>query len=406
MKAVLRDKRAVRMLAANFLGWSGNGISLIAIPWLVIAAPGGERLFGIVTVLTTLGSLALLPLFASIVDRCSRRSILLWAHGAGAGFVLSMAAVGLVAGFPPWTLAAVYVSAMLFASVHYPTLFAFNQEVFEPSLYGELAGAFEVQGQAASILAAGLGMALIGHVGVEWILLLNAVCYGGAAWILATIPYTPQPRSAAARAGIGPALTEGWHYLRDHARLGLFLGASLLPFVAIMVGNYIWPVYLQRVLHEGPRAFAAGEVLFAVGAITAGFLTPGIVRRQGSGSVVLIALIALTLTFAAQAAVHVTWIYLATMVLVGIGNATSRVARSTLLLRVVPNQVIGRVNTFFNIVQLVLRATLLAAATGVITTAGAGVALWMLAALAAVALALCQFTRSAAPRPPSPGYAP
>jgi hypothetical protein len=77
--------------------------------------------------------------------------------------------------------------------------------------------------------------------------------------------------------------------------------------------------------------------------------------------------------------------YLAAGVLLGFGNAGCRVARSALMLHVVPNTVMGRVGGFYNVLDRVLR-TLFVLAMSIIDLYGPPAGFVVLLAILVVSL--------------------
>jgi MFS family permease len=395
----LRDPRALRLLSANFLFSVGSGVSMIAVPWGIVSLPNGDRLYGQVMLWTTLILIALLPAAGLMIDRMSRKRILIGAQLLGAFCVGACTLLTFItgeAGF--WTLVAVYTIAFTVYTLYYPALFAFTQQVFTREEYARLAGASEVQGQTASVVAGGLAAALLGIVSIEWILLFDTLAYAAAIVLLAGIPYSPTHLAAAGvkRPGFWKGLGEAVRFLEERRTLAVLLLCSMLPFVGVMVANYLWPVFVSRTLEAGPRVFASGEIAFAVGAIGAGLVAQRIVAARGAFFALALTVATYTLAFVTMTAFPHTLVFLATMVFVGFGNAGSRVARNLVLFHAVPNALMGRVNSFYSIVDRSLRAMLIAAAAGGMAEFGPAPGLVLLCILGAAALLGIVASRSAA----------
>jgi MFS family permease len=149
----------------------------------------------------------------------------------------------------------------------------------------------------------------------------------------------------------------------------VFLTCSLLPFIIVMASNYLFPIYVSQTLHAGALWFAGGEITFAVGAILAGALLPRLIGRHSAATTIpgtmLVFFGGLVLITVAPFPI----VYITANVLVGFGNAGCRVARSALMLHLIPNEVMGRVGGFYNVLDRVLR-TLLVLAMGVIEFSG------------------------------------
>lgn len=388
---ILRDARARRLISANFLFSVGSGLSMIAVPWRIVNLPHGDSLYGSVTLWTTLVLIALLPAAGLLVDRLSRRTVLQGAQLFGAVSVGACAlSVGLGAEVSLLQLTVVYFCGFTVYTIYYPALFAFVQQIFDREQYGSLSGVMEVQGQTAAIVSGGLGALLVESVPLEWILAFDTVTYLAAAALLGGIPYRATHLESTAASGPRPGfwagIGEAVRYLRERRKLAVFLLCSLLPFVGVMVGNYLWPVFVSRTLEAGPRVFALGEITFAAGAIAAGLLAPKLVRRFGTVPTIASLVALYTVAFATMAALPHPWLFGALMLCIGLGNAGSRVARNILNFHVVPNAIMGRVNSFYAIVDRSLRAGLIGVSTAAMPTLGPRFGMLLVSGLTAVAL--------------------
>jgi MFS family permease len=384
--SLLRDPRIHRVLGANAVSSIGSGVTMIAVPWLIVQRPGGAQAFGYATATVTLALVFLLPYYGWIVDRYSRKTVLL----AGELFGL-LATSGFLAlalwrrEFATWHLVGIFTTGTLYYTIHYPALFAFNQEVFASSQYRQLAGLVEVQGQTASVVAAGLAAFLIGRVDLNLILGFSTATYAASFWLLRPLPYARSPDRPHSNLTALGQINEGWRYLSERPGFALFLVCAFMPFVGIMVSNYLFPIYATRTLLAGPMIFGAGEVTFALGAIFAGLTVPRLSEAIGSYHTVLwtVAMAALaTLSLALFPAVG---LYLALNALLGWGNAGSRVARSTIILMVVPNALIGRVNVLFNLLERLLRTFILIYLTSRVEVHGAPFGFGLIAVLTGLA---------------------
>jgi len=180
----------------------------------------------------------------------------------------------------------------------------------------------------------------------------------------------------------------------------VFFPCTLLPFVAVMPANYLFPVYVSQTLAAGPECFAGGEITFAAGAILGGLLLPRLASRHSAAAAVPITMLVFLAGLLLLAAVHLPLPCLCAGALLGFGNAGCRVARSALLMHLVPTTVMGRVGGFFQVLDRVLR-TALVLAMEIIDAHGPPVGFALLAVLLLLALAGALRTRAAA-RPVAP----
>lgn len=376
MNALLRDPRAQRLIAANLTSSIGSGVTIIAVPWLLVNRPGGSQIYGWATALTTLAIFAFAPYYGAWVDRHSRKTMLLLGELFGATATLAMALLGFLRGeYATWQLVTVYFCGMFYYTLHFPAKFAFIQQIFGRAHYQSLTSAMEIQGQTASMLAGGLAALLIDHVSLTTILLLDASTYLVSFVLQSTIPYEPTHQTAETKNSPAPnawrAVGEAWTWLRERPALSTFLLCSFTPFLGIMVGNYLFPIYVASTLHETPGVYGRGEMIFAFGAIAAGVCVPFLTARFNHARTT----VALAAVFLVGLTLLSLWPrtlpFYAAMILLGLGNAGVRVARNVIVLETVPNAIMGRIHVFFLVFERALRTLLILLMTALVDVHGA-----------------------------------
>ena len=365
MTDLLKDSRVRRFLIANTTGSIGSGLTIFAVPWLMVQEVGGSQAYRWITIATTLFLFMIMPQYGALVDRKSRKSLLLASEAFGFVATTSMALLGLVLGhFAMWQLMTIYFCGMLYYTLSYPARFAFIQQIFERSQYQKLMGLIEVQGQTAQLLSGAAGALLVGHVPLWVILLVDASTYLVSYLIQATLPYeathVKAPVAGEARPGVLFSVKEGWGWLAAHPGLGIFLTASFIPFVLVMVSNYLFPVYVAQTLHRSAFFFGISEVAFSFGAVSAGYFLPRVLSKHSAAATIPATMAIFLVGVLAVIVLRFPGVYLVVGVLLGFGNAGCRVGRNTLMLHSVPNAVMGRVGIFFSVFDRFLRTVLVA----------------------------------------------
>lgn len=398
MKDLLQDTRVQRLLLANITGSIGSGVTIIAVPWMLIQQPGGERFYGYATLGTTFALFLFMPYYGAWIDRHSRKRMLLIGEAFGFIATLAMATWAFLSGrVETWQLMTSYFCGMLYYTLHYPAKFAFIQQIFERRHYQSLTGLMEIQGQTAAMLAGGIASLLIGQVALPVILLADAATYLISFLIQSTIPYHPDHMNVArkqAPRNAWVAMAEGGRWLRDRPRLCVFLLATYVPFVAVMVGNFLFPIYVDRVLAASSDVFGRGEVVFALGAILSALLIPQLATRHGADRTIIVTMALFLCGLVMLSVFNVTPLYYAALLLLGFGNAGSRVARGALVLNLVPNAVMGRVQMFFSAFDRLLRTVLTFGATMIVARASASLGFACLSLLLLIAFVTMLASRS------------
>lgn len=388
MKDLLQNPRVRRLLVANLTGSVGCGITLIAIPWLLIQQPDGSRYYGYATLGTTIALFLFMPYYGAWLDRHARRSILLLGELFGFAAMTVMALWAWLAdGVSTVQLMATYFCGMLYSTLHYPAKFAFVQELFHRRQYQSLTGLLEIQGQTASILAGGLASFVVGTVALPWLLALDALTYLFSFLVQRGLPAPLSRRPPRRHRSAWHAMGEGGRWLLERPRLCLFLLATYVPFVVVMVGQFLAPIYVDRLLHASSSVYGRGEMVFAMGAMLAGLLIPHLVPRHGADRTMIATMGAFFAGLALLTLIQATPLYYVSLLTLGIGSAGSKVARGAIVLTLVPSEVLGRVQMFFSAFDRLLRTGLIFGATTLVARADAAAGFAMLAVVVAGAFA-------------------
>jgi MFS family permease len=386
MNRLYRDSRLYKLLAANTFSSVGTGITMLSIPWLLIQKRGGEALFGYITLTMTIIMFILTPYTGMMIDRFSRKTILLAGEAIGFLIVSIFALLGLSSvEYETWHLAALYASGSLYYFLFYPTLFAFNQELFDRSQYKQLNGILEIQGQLATVLSGGIASILMTKAALHWILLLDAFTYIVAIYCLWTIPYQRLSRFSE-NTSFWRKMTEGYHYMRAHPSLFWFLLASFMPFIGVMMTNYLHPIYISTVLKEDGAVYGTQSMVYGFGAAFAGLVIPFFIKRIGNEATIVMNVCIYTIAITMFLVFQHTFIFYMLVVFTAFGNAGTRVARSSLIMELIPNDKIGRVDSLFRAVGLLIRILLLSVFTGAVSLERVIIAYAILSAVLFVSL--------------------
>lgn len=360
MSELYKDRRFYFILAANLLSSIGSGITMISVPWLLVSKGHGATIFGYATIVMTIINFIMSPFIGQWVDRFPRKNILMLGELVGFLMVLAFAINGFLGlEYSNWHYMILYGTGSFYYNLFYPGMFALNQEIFPKSAYKSLNGAMEIQGQLSSVIAGALAAMLMGKINLEWILLFDAFTYISALCFFWAIPYVPKNSIKDKSDGFWTKLTEGYRYMKLRPKLFLFLLASFMPFIGVMVTNYLFPVYLTDVLKVEGSTYGAQSMVYGIGAVLAGFLIPYLSNKLGNENSIIFTGFIYTISICLIILTKVIPIYLILIALLAFGNAGTRVARNSYLMDTVPNQIVGRVDSLFRTIGLAIRVLLL-----------------------------------------------
>lgn len=378
----MKNLRALVILyIANFVSGVAQGISMLAVPWY-FARNEEMGTFALIFLITHCVSLIWMPYAGVLVDKYNRKLIMLVMSVTGFAVMGISAASGLSREVPLWLTSTAFMYTFFHFNIHYTNLYAFVQEITEERHYARITSIMEVIHQLTTMLAGAVGAVLLeGTVNGKWnifglqvatswhiepwslheIFALDACTYLGALLFFLLIRYVPlkdrrhEPGTVLARLNIG------WQYLKAHRPILIFGVASFCVFVTIIIiGFFTNPLYVHSHLGESADVFAASEMYYALGAVIAGATTLTIFRKWTvPNATILLTMIAAVMYFVQSQTYSLMLFYLAVLAM-GLANAGTRVLRTTYLMYEIPNQVYGRANGIFNMINVLMRIIFLA----------------------------------------------
>jgi hypothetical protein len=185
---------------------------------------------------------------------------------------------------------------------------------------------------------------------------LDAFTYLCALLILWIIRYVPLKERFHETGSAMARLRTGWRYLRAHRPILIFGTASFCVFVTIIIiGFYLNPTYVYSHLGKTADVFAASEMYYALGAVAAGAGTIAVFRKWSIPNAMIFLTMFAAIMYAVQAATYSVALFYLAVLSMGLSNAGTRVLRTTYLMHEIPNQVYGRANGIFNMINVLMR---------------------------------------------------
>ncbi|MEQ2528996.1 MFS transporter [Bacillaceae bacterium CLA-AA-H227] len=367
MTKLYNDSRFRLIIFANIASSIGSGITMIAIPWLLVSNKNGNEIFGYVTIGMTILSFLITPYIGVLIDKMSRKRLLIICEIISLGLLLVFSLFGFI-GIPyeVWHYIIIYMIGNLYYTFFYPTMFALNQEIFNKDQYKALNGTMEVQGQLSSMIAGAAASILLLKWDLQFILLFDVFTYALAIYFYLKLPSTKVSDKEVKKVTAIKA-SEGLNFMLQRTSMFMFLSASLMPYIGVMITNYLFPVYLADVLQTSGNIYGIQGMIYGLGAIVAGVFVPIVARRIGDEKTIIYGVLTYTIAISLIIYTNIPG-YLALMFFIAIGNCGSRVARNSFLMDHIPNEIIGRIDSLFRTLGLLLRFILLAIFTGLVSS--------------------------------------
>ncbi len=306
---------------ATLLSATGNGIVIVALPWLVLEQTGRATDAAIVGGAATL-PLLLASLFSgTVVDRFGRRPTSLVSDGLSA---LSVAAVPVVAGTIGLSVPALALLAALGATFD-PAGISARESMLPAATKAagwrldRVNSLYEANYNVAYLVGPGIGGVLIALVGPESTLWVTTLCFVLSIVTIAflRLEHSGRPDHETRPKSMWSGTLEGLRFvwrdrlLRTLALVDMVIVALYMPIESVLFPKYFTdrgePAQLGWVL----MAMSIGGL---VGALAYGVLAPYLHRRK----LMLIAVTGLGLSMIGMAFLPPLWVLLALSVVIGL----------------------------------------------------------------------------------------
>lgn len=351
---------------AHLISMFGDGLYTVALPWLVFKHTGSGVATAVTLAAGAIPYIVVSPIAGVYVDRWSRRRTLIGADLLRA-LVLAVFPLVLLSGF---SLGVTIALAVVLPAIG--RFFVPAQRATTPGLVGadELVGAnalMEGAGQAAYIAGPAAGGVLIALTGAVSLLFIDGATFVASALLLAPIAFPPLAARPGARAGFRASLLEGLQttWRSPALRTLSLLVAFVVCFFAAVPA--LLPLWVGR---GRPGDYGLLLASLFVGSLLASLWLARWGRALPRGTLVIAGVFGLgagAVAFAASYSTVAAAVALATM---GAGVSFYNVGVITLLQRLSPSEVIGRVLAFNDTFAWSLRPFAVVAAGALADAAG------------------------------------
>ena len=379
----MKNSNAIILLfTANIISGLAQGISMIAIPWYFVEIVDKQNYFTNSYLIITFFTLFWGLYAGTIIDRYSRKKIFIILNIICGSFIGLIALYGIYSqNISDIFVIAVFMLTIFNYNIHYPNLYALGQEITESKYYGKLNSYIEVQGQVTSVLAGAFAAILLtgtkngqlSLAGVNFslpfdikawdiydIFLMDAITYLVVILIFSYLKYQPIVEKNINKENLITRFKQGLKFLKSNNLIFIFGICSYMLFAFTLVEIHIvLPSYVRNFLQKSGDIYASAEIYYSFGAIFSGILIIRLFRNFKilTSVIFLFALVIIMLYFMSE--FSLIWIFFIGNFVIGITNAGVRILRTTYLFKNIPNNLIGRVNSVFNSLNIIVRLILI-----------------------------------------------
>jgi MFS family permease len=266
------------LFTANAVSLIGNTLTLIAVPWFVLATTGSASKTGLTTAVTTLPTVLAAFFGGALVDRLGYRRASVAADLASGLTVALIPILYYTTGLAFWQLLVlVFLGALLDTPGHAARVALLPDLAKTAGMPLERANA-ALQGiqRSASLVGAPLAGILIAATSATDVLLIDALTFGVSAALVAFAVSQPASAKREASSGYASEVLDGLRFvLRDPLLVAVIATVLVTNFLDAPLFAVLLPVYANTVLGSP----------VSLGLIIAGFGGGALLGTIGYGSV-------------------------------------------------------------------------------------------------------------------------
>ncbi|CCN47348.1 putative Permease of the major facilitator superfamily [Vibrio nigripulchritudo MADA3029] len=329
-------------LAGRFFDGISSGLFMMALPWIILSEPDMGTFVAMTALVCTTTSFLATPFFSTLIDRHSRKAILVIIQAIQAS---TAALVCIAYSFDlgsHWLLATAQLVFWVSSNLAWVTNNAFTQENYESHEYASISGYQEIILQGTTLGAGALGVILLERWGMWEFSLFAAIASGIATVAYLATPYIRKLRKTQKRS-FTAQLTESVSIFRVAPRFYAFIMLSCLSYPILTFLGKLVPIWFAEAGISGDW-LAAYNISFGLGSLFTGFLVSRVLRQFSHQAIMQYSMfIVASMLFGM--ALYDSPLYLVLFTLgFGFFNALNRIARTNWLHHTVEVSQRGRVD--------------------------------------------------------------
>ncbi len=347
--AALEHRNYLLFFIGMLVSAAGTWMQIVAQGWLVYEISRSEWILGIVAFASAIPAIVASPWGGVLVDRVSKRSILLVTQIASMILAFVLAAIVLTDIVQVWHVIALAALTGLVNSIDAPARQALTPDLVKNR--DDLPNAIALNAMVfngARVIGPAFGGILLVTVGPGWCFFFNGVSFLAVIISLLMMDFPPIERVQNQPSPLSQ-LKSGAAYVRqDRAILGIMVLSTALCLFGVSFITVL-PAYVDKVLRANESAYANLTAAQGVGAVLGAILLATYANQVRRGWVVTAATIYFPLALIALAFTTNYWIAMGLMFILGIGFISQFNQLNVLLQLHVDNAMRGRVMSLYTL---------------------------------------------------------
>lgn len=323
---LVASNRTLPYLSGRFFDGISSGLFMMALPWIMLSTPDMGTFVAMVALACTATSFVLTPFFATLIDRHSRKTLLIVVQVIQSLTAAMVLLAHIVSLDSHWLLAVAQMVFWVSSNLAWSTNNAFTQENYQRHEYASISGKQEIVMQTTTLGAGALGVILLQTWGMVEFAAFATFASALAALSYIVTPYNRQLRDSHSSSFIAQ-MKESRAIFAQQPRFYAFLLLSCLSYPILTFLGKLVPIWFAENNISGDW-YAGYNISFGLGSLFTGVLVSQLLSMSSHQTTMQysMALVALAL-FGMSMATHPGYILLMTIVF-GFFNALNRIART------------------------------------------------------------------------------
>lgn len=353
----MKNRNIKLFLTADLCSQFGAGMIIAALGWCALDKSGSNQLVAAITSINIIAGI-FTSFFASlIIDIFPKKNITIFSHLLRSLFVVVPLTLLFINGYNSSLLLLIALSNGLGWNLYYPASKGLLQEISSDEELVKTNSGAEITMQIGLFSSGALAGSLYKLWGFNVILLIALILFVISLTLTSFIKVNNLKTNLKQKNGMLNVYIEGLRYFQKHPTI-FWLGLVLyIPFIGAGLINTILPGYSVTNLNADSIVYGLIDMAYGIGACVVGFTIIGLTKKLSTNKIIVIGFLLGAVTGLILYANTSKLIAGLMFFICGLCGPGIRSLIFSLIMKHVPNEVLGRAMTTWNLISLVIQVT-------------------------------------------------
>ncbi|KOP77433.1 MULTISPECIES: MFS transporter [Priestia] len=351
----MQNRNIKLFLSADLCSQFGAGMTIAVLSWYALDKSGSNQLVATIINANVISGI-LMSLFAGvIVDNFSKKFITILSYILRILFIAVPLLLLTVYGYNKYFLLLIALSNGLGWNLYYPASKGLLQEISTKEQLLKSNSGAEITMQVGLFSSGAIAGSLYNICGFKIILIMSIITFLVSAFLTSLLKTKKKKQVSRDNFKIKDSYVEGMKYFQHHGAI-FFLGLILfIPFIGANVINTILPGYASIELNTNAAVYGLIDMAYGIGACVVGFTIIGLSKRFSINMIVSIGFIIGILTGLVLFTNTSKFFAGVLFFICGLCGPGIRSLIYSLIMKVVPNEFLGRTMSLWNLLSLMIQ---------------------------------------------------